>query len=137
MRKLSYQELRHPVLYHAAKKLVASDFAPRSAVDASIFLCVDANTVPCAGLRRESIFTRTYISTNYLSSFVNIMVVLMRGVGRDGKEEKGNLYGMHCTKEETVARFCSHFHTKINHTLIKKKKKQHYCLTTKGNQTQR
>lgn len=32
MRKLSYQELRHPVLYHAAKKLVASDFAPRSAV---------------------------------------------------------------------------------------------------------
>lgn len=50
------------------------------------------------------------------------MVVLMRGVGRDGKEENGNLYGMHCTKEETEARFCSHFHTKINHTMIKKKK---------------
>lgn len=110
MRKLSHHELGHLVLYHAANKLIASDFATCSVVLLmAAFSSLLMPTLCPACLPRERMFTLTYIPTDDLRSFAKVTVVLRRGVRRDGKEEEGNLHDMHYTKEETEAVFCSHF----------------------------
>jgi hypothetical protein len=54
MRKLSHQELRLPVLYRSkAANNVRFCTSVSCSVDASAFLCVDANTALCWATQRE------------------------------------------------------------------------------------